>query len=297
MKRKIIRIDEDKCTGCGDCIPNCPEGAIQIIDSKARLISDLFCDGLGACLGHCPEGAITIEEREAEPYDERKVMENVIRGGLNVVRAHLDHLREHGEMELLGQAIQVLKERGFSQPEANGLTQLSPAGPSRTGCPGSQSVSFGGGAAKASHLAVNQRDDHVATPATASELTHWPIQLHLISPQAGHFRSSHLLLAADCVAYSLSNFHENHLRGRKLAIACPKLDDGQDHYIRKIQSLIDDAGVESIEVMIMQVPCCGGLVRLVQQALERSERKVPVNFQVVGIQGNILRRENLTPGA
>ena len=115
MKRKIIQIDEEKCTGCGDCIPNCPEGAIQLIDSKARLISDLFCDGLGACLGHCPEGAITIEEREAEPYDERKVMENVIRGGHNVVRAHLEHLREHGETEFLRQAIQVLEATGFSR--------------------------------------------------------------------------------------------------------------------------------------------------------------------------------------
>ncbi len=296
MKRKIIRIDEEKCTGCGDCIPNCPEGAIQIIDAKARLISDLFCDGLGACLGHCPEGAITIEDREAEPYDERRVMENVIRGGLNVVRAHLEHLREHGETELLGQAIQVLKERGFAQPEANGLTQLSSAVPKSVGCPGSQSVSFGGGAAKGTP-AAEVRADQVARPAAPSELTHWPVQLHLISPQAGHFRSSHLLLAADCVAYALSDFHANYLRGRKLAIACPKLDDGLEIYIEKIRSLIEDAEVESIEVMIMQVPCCGGLVRLVKQALERSDRMVPARFQVVGIQGNILRTEKLTPGA
>jgi ferredoxin len=296
MKRKIIRIDEEKCTGCGDCIPNCPEGAIQIIDSKARLISDLFCDGLGACLGHCPEGAITIEEREAEPYDERKVMENVIRGGLNVVRAHLEHLREHGETELLREAVKVLTERGFAQPGSNGLTQLSPAAPRQTGCPGSQSMSFGGGAARGIPASVDRRDDPAA-PSTPSELTHWPIQLHLISPQAGHFRSSHLLLAADCVAFSLSDFHANYLRGRKLAIACPKLDDGQEVYVEKIQSLIEDAGVKSIEVMIMQVPCCGGLVRLVQRALESSGRKVPAKFQVVGIQGNILRRGEIRPGA
>lgn len=294
MKRKIIRIDEDKCTGCGDCIPNCPEGAIQLIDSKARLVSDLFCDGLGACLGHCPEGAITIEERDAEPYDERKVMENVIRGGLNVVRAHLTHLREHGETELLRQAIEVLKERGFAQEEGNELTRLSGPAP-RGGCPGSQSVSFGGGKPSRAATSAERPPNNDGTAAAPSELTHWPVQLHLISPQAGHFRSSHLLLAADCVAYALADFHGNHLRGRKLAIACPKLDDGQEAYLEKIRSLIDDAGVESIQVMIMQVPCCGGLVRLVQRALQESGRKVPASFQVVGIQGNILRTGELAP--
>ena len=106
VKRKIIKIDEDKCNGCGLCIPNCPEGAIQIIDGKARLVSDLQCDGLGACLGHCPEGAIEIEEREAEPYDEKKVMENIIKGGENVIKAHLSHLKEHGQDDYLRQAIE-----------------------------------------------------------------------------------------------------------------------------------------------------------------------------------------------
>lgn len=206
MKRKIIQIDEEKCNGCGDCIPNCPEGAIQLIDAKARLISDLFCDGLGACLGHCPEGAITIEEREAEPYDERKVMENVIRGGHNVVRAHLEHLREHGETEFLRQAIEVLQKRGFSQDSQNKLTSLGrPVAAS--GCPGSRSVSFGseagGRAAPTTRIEPNVTENR----QQPSQLTHWPVQLHLVSPQAGHFRSSHLLLAADCVAYALPDFH------------------------------------------------------------------------------------------
>ncbi len=112
-KRKIMRIDEDKCNGCGECIPNCPEGALQIIDGKARLISDLFCDGLGACIGHCPEGAIAVEEREAQEYDERKVMENIARQGKNVIKAHLEHLREHDQSEYLKQAIGFLKERNI----------------------------------------------------------------------------------------------------------------------------------------------------------------------------------------
>ena len=115
-KRKIIKINNEKCNGCGLCIPNCPEGAIQIIDNKARLISDLFCDGLGACLGHCPEGAIIIEEREAEKYDERKVMENIVKQGENVTKAHLAHLREHNEQDYLRIALDYLKGRRLKNP-------------------------------------------------------------------------------------------------------------------------------------------------------------------------------------
>ena len=115
-KRSIIKIDEDKCNGCSLCIPNCPEGALQIIDGKARLVSDLFCDGLGACIGHCPEGAITIEEREAEKYDERKVMENVVKHGENTIIAHLKHLKDHNEMGFYKEAVDFLKEKGLNIP-------------------------------------------------------------------------------------------------------------------------------------------------------------------------------------
>jgi len=113
MKRKIIKIDETKCNGCGLCIPNCPEGALQIIDNKARLVSDLFCDGLGACIGHCPQDAITTEEREAKPYDEKKVMENIVKAGKNTIIAHLKHLKDHNEIKYLNEALEVLKEKGI----------------------------------------------------------------------------------------------------------------------------------------------------------------------------------------
>lgn len=115
-KRKIIKIDEEKCNGCGLCIPSCPEGALQIIDGKARLINDLFCDGLGACIGHCPQGAITIEERETREYDERKVMENIVKQGKNVIKAHLEHLKEHGQTIYLNGAICYLKEKEIENP-------------------------------------------------------------------------------------------------------------------------------------------------------------------------------------
>jgi Pyruvate/2-oxoacid:ferredoxin oxidoreductase delta subunit len=279
MKRSIITIDEALCTGCEECIPNCPEGAIQMIDGKARLISDLFCDGLGACLGHCPEGAITIEEREAEPYDEIKVMENVIKHGPNTIKAHLDHLREHGETEFLRQAVEFLKKQDVSKGELP-MIDNAPMAHGGGGCPGSRSMSFD--AAETDGDQTGQRP---------SELTHWPIQMHLISPMAPQFEGADLLLAADCTAFSLGDLHKDYLKGRALAIACPKLDDGQDVYQEKLQALIDEAKINTLTVMIMQVPCCGGLLRLAQSAVAEASRSVPIKAVVVGVNGEILQEE------
>ena len=280
MKRKIITIDQDKCTGCGECIPNCPEGAIQMIDGKARLVSDLMCDGLGACLGHCPVGAITIEEREADAYDERKVMQNIIPQGPNTIKAHLEHLRNHGQTDFLQQARKVLEEQGVPDPfkTAPGPVPHTHGG----GCPGSRQMAF------AKPAPAGEGGEGGKRP---SQLTHWPVQLHLLSPLAPHYQGSDLLLAADCTAFALGDFHKDYLKGKTLAIACPKLDEGQEVYIEKLRALIDEAKINTLTVMIMQVPCCGGLLRLAQTAAREAKRKVPVKCIVVGLQGAILKED------
>lgn len=283
MKRKMIQIDEAKCDGCGLCLPNCPEGAIQLIDGKARLISDLFCDGLGACLGHCPQGAITIEEREAEPYNERQVMANIVKQGAPVIHAHLQHLKEHNELDYLRDAMNYLKENhlqiDLTNPQAPGA---APSQPPEGGCPGSRLMSFAPRSPAASTDDAGKR---------ASQLRHWPIQLHLISPRAPHYQGADLLLAADCVPFAMGDFHRDYLQGKALAIACPKLDEGQDVYVEKLAALVDEARINTLTVMIMQVPCCGGLLRLAKEAVARAQRKVPIKCIVVSLQGDLLSEE------
>ena len=289
MKRDIIQIDEDKCTGCGECIPNCHEGALQMIDGKARLISDLMCDGLGACIGHCPEGAITIEKREAAPYDEIAVMKEMIPKGKNVVIAHMQHLKEHGENGFLKQGINYLEENsdklGFDLNEVKFIVHngekavLVKEHIHEGGCPGAAAKSF---EPKGNN---NEVTDEINLK---SELSQWPVQMHLINPNAPYFKEADLLLSADCVSYALGNFHQKYLKDKILAIACPKLDSNMDVYVNKLSLLIDQAQVNTITVMMMEVPCCGGLVQLVQQAAENSERKVPIKSIVVGIQGDII---------
>jgi ferredoxin len=263
MKRNIITIDEELCDGCGKCADACPEGAIQIIDGKARLVSDIYCDGLGACIGDCPRGAISVEEREAEEYEERKVMENVIDQGEATIRAHLAHLREHGETGYLEQALEVLREKGI-EIQVDPL----PLAPQR-----------GGGKGR------------TVEPSSGSELTHWPVQLHLISPTSSPYMGSDLVVAADCAAFSSGTFHRDFLRGKSLVIACPKLDSGLERYVEKLVALVDQAEVRTITVVTMEVPCCGGLVRLVEEAMDRARRSIPVEKVVLSTGGSVLSRE------
>ncbi len=267
LKRKIIKINEELCNGCGNCIPACPEQAIQIIDTpngpKARLVKEFYCDGLGACLGACPTGALTIEEREADEYNEEATIARIKEVAPEMVKVHLDHLKEHAE-EL---------------PEHH--SHKMPLGFS--GCPSAKTMSWSKERSSSS--------DTGAQPAIQSELRQWPIQLHLVSPLAQYFQKADLLLAADCVAYAVGDFHRSFLKGKAIAIACPKLDEGQEVYVEKLVSLINDAKINTITVMIMEVPCCRGLVAIVQEALKEAKRKVPVKVVTVGIRGGEILSE------
>lgn len=289
MIREIVNIDEDKCNGCGNCAPNCHEGALQIIDGKARLISELMCDGLGACLGHCPEGAITIEKREADEYDEVVVVQQIIPKGKNTMVAHLKHLKEHGEFVFLKEAVSYLKIHAHEIPfsidavmsEVHAVKVETTVGNASGGCPGSQAVSFEPQNLRFAPVSA-------ATAETPSALRQWPVQMHLINPAGAAFQGTDLLLAADCVAFSLGNFHSKHLAGKSLVIACPKLDQGKEIYVEKIRRLIDEARVNTITIMMMEVPCCGGLSQLVKMAANQASRKVPVKEIIVSIKGEIV---------
>ena len=274
VKREIININEEKCNGCGICVPNCPEGALQIIDGKARLVSDLFCDGLGACIGNCPEGAIFVEEREAEEYDERKVMENIVKQGKNTIKAHLQHLKDHGADKYLKQAKNFLEEKGIENPikEESHLH--------RTSCPGSKIMEFSKEENK-----VNEEGKR------SSQLRQWPIQLHLISPNAPYFLGKDVLLAADCTAFSIGDFHKDFLKGKTLVIACPKLDSNRDVYVEKIRKMVDEAKINTLTVLVMEVPCCSGLLQIAKTALDSATRKIPIKLIVVGIKGDIIKEE------
>jgi len=269
-KRKIIKIDERKCNGCGLCIPNCLEGALQIIDGKARLISDLFCDGLGACIGHCPEGAITIEEREAVPYDEKRTMiENIIPAGENTIKAHLEHLREHNQKEYLKQALDVLKKKGIKNPiDDKKMEKKVPCG-----CPGTALKDL-----------RNKKSTKEATE-NESELRQWPVQLTLVPPNAPYFQNADLLVAADCVPFANPNFHSKLLKGKALVIACPKLDDLEAHK-EKLKSIIEMNNLNTIIVAIMEVPCCGALYGAVEEALDETGKRITLKKVVVGIDGS-----------
>jgi len=275
VKRQIIKIDAQKCNGCGLCIPNCPEGAIQIIDNKARLISDLFCDGLGACIGHCPQGAITIEEREAKAYDEKKVMENIVRQGKNVIKAHLEHLKDHNQFELLKEALDFLKEKKIEIP----IKEESPLATDENadcGCLGSKVMDF--------------RKDKIAPTKqmpfskTDSQLRQWPVQIKLVPVKASYFENADLLIAADCVPFAYADFHLDLLKDKILLVGCPKLDDA-GFYQEKITEILKNNSIKSVTCAHMEVPCCFGLVGIIKSAISASVKNIPFKEITISIKG------------
>jgi len=236
--RKIIKIDEDKCNGCGLCIPNCAEGALQIVNGKVKLIHDKFCDGLGACLGHCPQGALQLIEREADEFDEEAVT------------------------ELLG------KQKGC-QPTTHHA------------CPGSLVRSVKP-EAKTSQAGVVSSGDVVIN--IKSQLTNWPVQLTLVPPTASFFEGAELLVTSDCVAFAYPNYHLDLLKGKKVVVGCPKLDD-LSSYVEKLTAIITRNDLKSITVAIMEVPCCSAMLKAVETALNRAGKDIPLQKVVISVDG------------
>ncbi len=305
MKRTIIKIDEDICNGCGLCVSGCHEGALQLIDNKARMISDLYCDGLGACIGDCPVGAITLEEREAEPYDEIKVMERIAPKGETTILAHLKHLSDHDQHDFVSQGIQYIRDHqlnvdisklSINPSESNKTHEINHTNTEKEmtmhthnggGCPGSKMITFDEPISETT--APQQSTGQISDQP--SELRQWPVQMHLINPEAPYFQNADVLIAADCAGFAMGNFHSKHLKGKGLAIACPKLDSGKDIYVEKLTAMIDLAKINTLTVMIMEVPCCSGLLQMAKIATENASRKVPVKAIMVGINGEVRSEE------
>ncbi len=258
--RKIVKIDEEKCNGCGACVPACAEGALQIIDGKARLIRDIYCDGLGACLGECPEGAITIEERKAEEFSEEAVKHR------QNENEHL-HVKRHVEDKL---------PCGCSGAT---VTQFAPHEVKEElpcGCSGATVTQF------ARHEAEVAPKEEVCHH---SMLGHWPVQLTLVPPGALFLQGADLVLAADCVPFAYAGFHHDFLKEHALLVACPKLDDFQAH-LAKLAEILRRSDVKSLTVVHMEVPCCSGLVHMAKQAIRLSAKDIPLKEVTIGIKGD-----------
>ena len=238
VKRKIVLIDEDLCDGCGACVPSCAEGAIEVVDGKARMVAEKYCDGLGACLSDCPKGALIIEERLADEFDEEAVEEHL-----------------------------AAKEK--EEP----VQELTMA----CGCPSSLIQAFAPKGAGAG-----------APAAQDSQLSHWPVQIKLVPPTAPFLKGADLLVAADCVPVAYPNFHRDFLKGRAVMIGCPKFDDVQE-YVKKFEEIFRTAGIRSVTVVDMEVPCCSSLPRIVKGGMDRAGKSVPLEEVVIGAGGEILK--------
>ena len=249
--RQIVHIDEDKCNGCGLCVPNCAEGAIQIIDGKAKLLAENLCDGLGACLGHCPLDAIWVEERDADEFDEI------------AVEKHLGK-----------------KEEKSAAPACSG-----------GGCPGSRAMSIKRDSKpeSANEVKPSEVSNYEAGDIEVKikpQLQQWPVQLMLVPPNAEYFQDADLLITADCVPFAYPNFHLDILKGKKLVVGCPKLDD-TEFYVEKLTNILMSNNIKSLTVAYMEVPCCGGIVRAAQKALANSGKNIPLHMIKITIDGTM----------
>ncbi|MFB6290960.1 MAG: ATP-binding protein [Candidatus Bipolaricaulia bacterium] len=275
VQREIIDIDEEKCTGCGDCIPSCPEGALQLINGKARLVNETFCDGLGACINDCPEGAITIEEREAKPYDEKVVAKKMLRKGDDVLEAHLEHLEEHGQEELLSEALDYLRDQETDLTLQRFESESPKIGVANKGCPG----------VAPKELKPEEKD---GTPDLGpfSRLEQWPVQLTLLPTEAPYLEGAELLIVADCVPFAYGNFHNDFLEGNKVAVGCPKLDDAS-FYTEKLTEILKNNDIDKLKTVHMEVPCCFGMNKIVEEAMKAAGKGVEMEEVTITVDGEV----------
>jgi len=252
--RKIIQIDEELCDGCGNCVPSCAEGALEIIDGKARVIADIYCDGLGACLGECPMGALEIVEREADEFDEEAVEE-------------------------------LLAQKKDEKP-----AQAAPA--FSGGCPSARLQAFGSSAPAAAAGTQTNLSGTDAADLTQSSLSHWPVQIMLVPPTAPFLKGADLLVLADCVPVAFPTVHRDFIKGKAVMMGCPKLDNAQ-FYIEKFAQICKESGVKSITAVVMEVPCCGGLPMIVKKGMEMAGVKIPMEEVVISTRGQILQRKQV----
>jgi len=244
MLREIIEIDEEKCDGCGLCIPNCHEGALAIVDGKAKLVKESYCDGLGNCLGYCPQDAIKIVKKEVNEFD---------------YNATNQHLKDIGREEL--------KENPLEK-------DAPPKQDLPCGCPGTMSREI-------------KRENKESNVKLESELRHWPVQLHLLPPNAPYFQDADLLISADCVPFAHPNFHNELLKGKVVAIGCPKLDD-VSAYVTKLTQIFQYNNIKSVTVARMEVPCCYGIQTAVEEAIEKSGKNIPLIEKVISVSGEVI---------
>jgi Pyruvate/2-oxoacid:ferredoxin oxidoreductase delta subunit len=256
VRRQIITIDEEKCDGCGNCVPACVEGALQVVNGKARLVKQSYCDGLGACLGDCPQDALHVVEQEVEAYDEPAVLGYLQQTAPQAVEKHVAHLAAHGISS---------SYRAPQQPES--VRTAIPL------CPSAQPRGW-----------ATAPQDLPAPPQgrVRSELRQWPVQLHLVPVTAPYFQGADLTLIADCVPFANPNMHADLIAGSAIAVGCPKLDDGRA-YIEKLTQILQKSDVRSLRVAYMEVPCCRGLVFIAQQALMASGKDIPFETVLVNI--------------
>lgn len=245
--RKIIEIDEELCNGCGECVPDCAEGSLQIVDGKAKLVADKLCDGLGACLGSCPTGALKIIEREAEDFDEEAVEE------------YLASLKKEEQTHQAAPAMDC----GCASSHIQSFTPAPPVSPCQSANRPAVIPVAGGG---------------------DSALSHWPVQIRLVPPHAPFLQNADLLITADCVAVATRDYQQKYLEGKKVMMGCPKFDDGES-YIEKFAQIISQCNLKSITILIMEVPCCSSMNVIVKKALERAGKKVPVEQITISVQG------------